>query len=544
MIKSVLIKNFILIDELFLEFENGFNVLTGETGAGKSIILKAIDTVMGARVHKDVIFNKEKPALVEITFLHSKKDLQNLKDFDLTEETVISREITPNSQKIRLNGALVNLETIKELREYLLDIHSQNQSYTYVLPKYHIELLDAYCKNSDSDFSKNLLVYEQSYKEFSDVSKKLAMLKENNSKNLQEIDFLKFQINELDSAAVYEGEEEELNRELDVLSNIQSLKEMTYGLYYSLGADDGVCDALSKMKALLSSAVGYDKKLEEVESAFIEAHENLKFCSDFLREYSQNLEDNPQRLNEVNERLSLILKLKRKYGDIFEARENFGRKLSEIEGDFSSFDELESRQVQLEKEIDSLSKKLSSVRKERAQELSEMIVKESRKLELPKAEFEIRILEKQPDTKGIDDVEFLISTNVSSNLAPLAKVASGGEISRVMLAIKTVFAKVDMVSTIIFDEIDTGVSGKASNALADEISKLSQDIQVFAITHQPIIAARANAHFRISKSQDSVTKVCAKKLESEEEKLEAIASLASGEVNSISVSFAKELLKS
>src|SRR5699024_6079013 len=163
----------------------------------------------------------EKPALVEITFLHSKKDLQNLKDFDLTEETVISREITPNSQKIRLNGALVNLETIKELREYLLDIHSQNQSYTYVLPKYHIELLDAYCKNSDSDFSKNLLVYEQSYKEFSDVSKKLAMLKENNSKNLQEIDFLKFQINELDSAAVYEGEEEELNRELDVLSNIQ-----------------------------------------------------------------------------------------------------------------------------------------------------------------------------------------------------------------------------------------------------------------------------------------------------------------------------------
>ena len=138
----------------------------------------------------------------------------------------------------------------------------------------------------------------------------------------------------------------------------------------------------------------------------------------------------------------------------------------------------------------------------------------------------------------------MISTNVSSNLAPLAKVASGGEISRVMLAIKTVFAKVDMVSTIIFDEIDTGVSGKASNALADEISKLSQDIQVFAITHQPIIAARANAHFRISKSQDSVTKVCAKKLESEEEKLEAIASLASGEVNSISVSFAKELLKS
>lgn len=544
MIKSILIKNFILIDELFLEFENGFNVLTGETGAGKSIILKAIDTVMGARVQKDVIFNKDKPALIEITFLHSKKDLNNLKDFDLAPETVISREIGLNSQKIRLNGALVNLETIKELREHLLDIHSQNQSYTYVLPKYHIELLDAYCKNSDSSFSKNLSEYEKNYREFSDVSKKLAQLKENNSKNLQETDFLKFQINELDSAAIFEGEEEALNGELDVLSNIQSLKETTYSLYYSLGGDDGVCDALSKMKAALCGAADCDKKLEEVQNAFIEAHENLKFCSDFLREYSQNLEDNPQRLNEINERLSLILKLKRKYGDVFEARENLGRRLSEIEGDFSSFDELELKKTQLEKEIESLYKKLSETRHKKARELSDMIVCELRKLELSKAEFEIRIKEKQPDIKGIDDVEFLISTNVSTALAPLAKVASGGEISRVMLAIKTVFAKVDMVSTVIFDEIDTGVSGKASGAVADEIAKLSEDIQVFAITHQPIIAARANAHFYISKSQDGVTKVCAKKLTDEKEKLEAIAALASGEVNSISVSFAKELLKS
>ena len=542
MIKSVLIKNFILIDELFLEFENGFNVLTGETGAGKSIILKAIDTALGARVSKDVILDKTKPALIELTFLHSKKDLKNLSKFDLCEETVISREIGLNSQKCRLNGALVNLDTLKELREYLVDIHSQNQSYTYVMPKYHIELLDAYCASVDADFLNSYEHYKNVYSKLCEISKKLSSLKENNSKNLQEIDFLKFQLNEIDSAEIYENEEEELNSELEVLSNVQTLKELTYGVYYSLGDDDGINNALSKLNASLSNAVSYDKKLEEVQGSFIEAYENLKYCCDYLREYSQNLEDNPQRLNEINERLSLILKLKRKYGDIFEAREKFAAQLSEIEGDFSSVDELEAMQVELSREANELSCKISNVRKKCADELSKLIVEQLRKLELSKAEFEIRVKEKAPDSKGADDVEFFITTNVSSPLAPLAKVASGGEISRVMLAIKTVFANVDMVSSIIFDEIDTGISGKASNAVAQAISELSNNIQVFAITHQPIIAARANAHFVVSKSQNEKTKVCVKKLQNESERLEAIASLASGEVNSISVSFAKELL--
>lgn len=544
MIKSVLIKNFILIDELFLEFEDGFNVLTGETGAGKSIILKAIDTVLGARVQKDVIFDKTKSALIEITFSHSKKEESTLKDFDLCEETVISREITQTSQKCRLNGALVNLDYIKELREHLVDIHSQNQSYTYVLPKYHIELLDAYIKSVDEEFTNNLSLYSDIFKDYTETTKKLTILRENNSKNLQEIDFLKFQLDELDSADVGVDEEAQLERELEVLSNVQSLKEATEGIYYSLGSDDGVIDALAKMKGLLSRSCDCDERLREVENSFIEAHENLKFCSDFLREYSQNLENNPQRLDEINERMSLILKLKRKYGDIFEAREKFAAQLSEIEGDFSSVEELEARQKELEKRVEELSCALSLKRKKYAGELSGLIVQELRKLELSKAEFEISIKDKKADVKGIDDVEFLITTNVSSSLAPLAKVASGGEISRVMLAIKCVFAKVDSLSTIIFDEIDTGISGKASNAVAEAISNLSKDIQVFAITHQPIIAAHANAHFKVSKSQDDRTKVCVEKLDTQEKRLEALATLASGEVNSISVSFAKELLKS
>ena len=543
MIKSVLIKNFILIDELFLEFENGFNVLTGETGSGKSIILKAIDTALGARVQKDVIFDKTKTALVEVTFLHSQKEEQFLKKYDLSEETIISREITPTSQKCRVNGALVNLDYIKELRENLIDIHSQNQSYTYVLPKYHIELLDAYLKTVSEDFAQASKKYSQIYPTYLEVSKKLLSLRENNSKNLQELDFLRFQLNEIDSAQIKENEETELERELEILSNIQDIKQLTQGVQYSLGSDEGVIDALSKMNGMLSRACGYDTKLEEVQNAFIEAFENLKFCSDFLRDYSQNLEDDPQRLEEINERMSLILKLKRKYGDIFEARDNFARQLEELEGDFSSCEELEIKEKQLKEELDNLAEKMSNLRKENAPALSDLIVGELRKLELSKAEFKIQIKDKQMDSKGIDDVEFLITTNISSSLAPLAKVASGGEISRVMLAIKCVFAKVDTLSTIVFDEIDTGISGKASNAVAEAISNLSKDIQVFAITHQPVIAAHANAHFKITKSQDDKTRVNAKKLTTQEEKLEALASLASGEVNNISVSFARELLK-
>ena len=543
MIKSLLIKNFILIDELFLEFDKGFNVLTGETGSGKSIILKAIDCVMGARVQKDIIFDKTKNALIEITFLISPEQKEKFTELSLEDEIVISREITQSSQKYRLNGAMVNLETIKSLREALVDIHSQNQSYTYVAPKYHIELLDEYSKSVDEEFKSNLEKYKDAFLTYNFVQKKLTQIRETNSKNLQEIDFLKFQLNEIDSAQIQEGEEEQLNIELEKLSNIQELKELTYGVYYSLGADGGVIDALSKMKAALNRASEFDNKIEEAQNSFIEGYENFKYCSDFLREYSQNLEANPQRLDEINERISLILKLKRKYGDIFETRQKLAQQLEQIEGDSESQEELEKQEIILKKEVDELSEKLSQKRKVYAEKLSSLIVEKLVKLELPCVKFEIAIKDKPNCSQGKDDVEFLITTNISSPLMPLAKVASGGEISRVMLAIKTVFATVDLLSTVIFDEIDTGISGKTSGAVADAICDLAQNMQVFAITHQPIIASKANAHFKVEKVQDEKTNVSARKLQTEEEKLQALASLASGQISEASVSLAKELLE-
>ena len=538
MIKSLFIKNFILIDELFLEFEQGFNVLIGETGAGKSIIIKAIDAVLGARIQKDVIKDVQKNALIEITF----ENVKNLNEFELAGEITISREIGVNSQKCRVNGALVNLDYIKELREKLLDIHSQHQSYSYVSPKSHIGLLNSYCVSNEPEFLNILNEYQQNFKNFQSTTKKLEQMKANNSNNAREVEFLKFQINEIDSAQIFEGEEEQINSEIEKLSNIQSLKEATYGAHYALSQDDSILEALSKIKFSISNARSFDNSLEEVENAFIEGFENLKYCSDFLRDYSENLEDNPMRLNELNERLSLILKLKRKYGDIFVVRQELQKQLDLIEGDCTSLEELERLQKQYFVQIEKLSQIISKKRKEVAPQLASLIENELKLLELEKAHFEIKIENTDFNLNGTDDVEFLITTNVSSALAPLSKVASGGEISRIVLAIKTIFANADEISTIILDEIDTGISGKASNAVANSICKLSNDIQVFAITHQPIIASRANAYFKVEKIQQDETKIVVKKLTVENDRLQALASLASGEISFSSVSFAKDLL--
>lgn len=538
MIKSLLIKNFILIDELFLEFENGFNVLIGETGAGKSIIIKAIDAALGARVQKDVIKNNLKSALIEITF----DSIKGLDDFE--NEVIISREISANSQKYRVNGALVNADYIKELRYKLLDIHTQHESYNYVQAKTHIGLLDNYCANDDLEYKFALLNYKENYQNYVDVSKKLEKIKETNTNNDREIDFLKFQINEIDSAEILPNEEEDINLEIEKLSNVQNLKETTYGAHWALSQGDSILEALSKIRYSISNAKELDGALADADTAFNEAYENLKFCSDFLRDYSENLSDNPERLSVLNERLSLILKLKRKYGDIFKTREELQKQLDELLGNNSSIEELEILKDKYFCAIDENSKILSQKREEYAPKLAKKIEVELSKLELEKARFEIQLKKCDFSPNGRETAEFLISTNVSSLPSSLSKVASGGEISRVVLAIKTIFAKSENVSTIIFDEIDTGISGKATNAVANAIFALSKDIQVFAITHQPVIASRASAYFMVKKVQEDETKITVEKITDELKKAEALAQLAVGKTNDIALDFAKDLLNS
>ncbi len=548
MIKQIKLKDYILIDELCANFDNRLNIITGETGAGKSIILNAIDLVFSSRVSKDVIKTGCDKACIEITLENTKHDLSKLFEENgidnLGSEIIISKEITQNSVRSRINGTLVNQELLKSLRTLFVDIHSQHQTYTFLQPQYHINLLDSYGRE---DYGALLDEYKTKYIEYQTLLTALETAKSSANATESQIDFLKFQINEIEEANIQSvTEEDELNQELEVLENAEKLKELTGSSYWAINGDDGsILEALAKIKVDISKAAGFDSSLEEVNQQFVDAVENLKDLSSTLREYSQNLDNDTERLNEIQERLFIFDKLKRKYGGTLESvlqnYEQFSNELSTIEFSTQNIDKLEQEISKSKSELTEIASKITENRSNYAQVLSVLIQDKLAVLELPKARFEIKITPKELGQNGVDNVEFMISTNVSEDLKPLAKVASGGEISRVMLAIKSIFAQNDDIDTVIFDEIDTGISGKATQSVADEIVELSKSHQVIVITHQAIIASKANKHFYVRKSQEDETKVEVYVLTGDN-RIKALAELAGGTINEQSIEFAKSLL--
>lgn len=548
MIKQLRIKDYILIDELTANFDTGLNVITGETGAGKSILINAIDIAFAPRVSKDVIKHDKEKAVIELVIENTKHDLTKLFEENGVDnngtEIVLTKEITQNGVRSRVNGTLVNQEFIRQLKSYFLDIHSQHQTYAFMQPKYHINLLDNYAKES---YGTKLDAYKEKFKEYQNLQSKLEKLKNASDMTESQIEFLQFQINEIDSAGIKStNEDEELNSELEILENAEKLKELTGSAYWAINGDDGsIMEALGKIKQNVSKAASMDKNLEELESNLIDAIEKLHDAGSELREYSQNLDNDTERLNEIQERLFLLDKLKRKYGGtletVLETFDKLSNELNAIEFSTQNIEELETESENSRKELEHIASEISENRKNYAQVLSVLIQEKLEKLELPKARFEISVQPKDLSADGIDNVEFLISTNVSEDLKPLAKVASGGEISRVMLAIKSIFAQSDDINTVIFDEIDTGISGKASQSVADEIVELSKYHQIILITHQPIIASKANKHFYVRKSQSDETKVEVYVLTGEN-RIKALAELAGGDINEQSMEFAKSLL--
>lgn len=548
MIKQLKLKNYILIDELCANFDNRLNIITGETGAGKSILLSAIDLVFSARVSKDVIKTGYDKATIEITIENTKHDLSKLFEENgidnLGSEIVISKEITQSSVRSRINGTLVNQELLKSLRALFVDIHSQHQTYTFLQPQYHINLLDSYGRD---DYGAILNKYKEKYKAYEELKKQLETAKNSANATESQIEFLKFQINEIEEANIQsETEDEELSKELEVLANAEKLKELTGSSYWAINGDDGsILEALAKIKMDISKAVDFDNSLEDTYSQFLDAIENLRDISSSLRDYSQNLDNDTQRLDEIQERLFIFDKLKRKYGgtleEVLQNYQNFSDELSKIEFSTQNVENLELEISKQEKELKELASKITESRENYAQVLSVLIQDKLTVLELPKAKFEIKVTPKEPGANGADNVEFMISTNVSEDLKPLAKVASGGEISRVMLAIKSIFATNDDIDTVIFDEIDTGISGKASQSVADEIVELSKSHQIIIITHQAIIASKADKHFYVRKSQEDETKVEVYVLIGDN-RIKALAELAGGEINEQSMEFAKSLL--
>lgn len=547
MLRKIVVQNYILIDKLELEFSNKLNIITGETGSGKSILIGAIDVVFGAKVSKDCIKTGSDRAYIELSLFLNSPINQILEENGIENfgnELVISREITTSGTRSRVNGTLVNQEFIKLLREKFIDIHSQHQTYSFMQPKYHINLLNSYAKATCEDLFKE---YSNFYSEYTDSKQKLEQAKNANNLTENQIEFLKFQIDEIEAAEIKEIDEDtKLENELVVLDNAEKLKELTGSVSWTLSNDDdSILNALSQLKMNLSKASNMDSNLTDSESELINAIEILKDLSSTLRDYSQNLDNDTERLNAIQERLFSLDKLKRKYGGtletVLESLDKFKEEYSAIENYESNIEELEQKVSNLELKLTKLANEISEKRKMYAEVLSGLIVEKLEKLELPKVQFKIDIRETGLNKYGMDDVEFLISTNVSEPLRPLAKVASGGEISRVMLALKTIFAQHDDIDTVIFDEIDTGISGKTSQRVAEEISELAQYRQIIMITHQAIIASKADKHIYVKKVQGDSTQVGIYIL-SEDDKLKALAELAGGEITDKSIEFAKTLV--
>ena len=545
MISNIFIKNYILIDELEQSFDNGLNIITGETGAGKSLLINAIDIAFGARVGKEVIKTGTDKAVIELTIRNTSHDLNKLfEDYGIDnndDEIVLSREITQTGSKSRVNGCLISQECLKTFREMFLDIHSQHQAYTFLQPKYHIVLLDSYIKNPLLD------EYKKEFEEYKAMLFELENLKNASQKTEEQIDFLKFQVGEIESANLESiTEDEDLNNELSVLENAEKLKELTGTSHWALSGDDGsIINALYEIKSSLSKASGLDNSLEPYEGELAGIIDGVKALSSSLNDYSSSMENDTARIDEIQERLFLLDKLKRKYGgtleNVISSGEAFRKELDNIEFSTQNIETLELQIIKKEGELKELAQRISDERKRQGKILSNLIVEKLEKLELPKVKFDISFEEIPLSVNGIDKVEFMISTNVSEGLKPLAKVASGGEISRVMLAIKSIFAQADNIDTVIFDEIDTGISGRTSQSVAEEVKELSKFMQIIMITHQAIIASKADKHFYVKKTQGETTSVNIYVLEGEN-KLKGIAELASGEITDESMQFARTLI--
>ncbi len=548
MLKSIKIQNYILIDNLNIEFKEGFTAFTGETGAGKSIIISAVDVALGSKVTKEVIKTGQEKAYIELVVtLNSNFDRQKLSDNgidDMGGDLIISREILPASSRSRINGVLVTQDFIKEIREDLIDIHTQHQNFNYLKPKAHIYLLDSY---ADNEFKNLLSEYKKSYSEYLEVINALDKAQNAVALTEQQIEFLKFQIDEITSIGVEDKDEDEnLKQELELLTNAEKLKEYSYSSYWGIyGEDKNIVDALSDIRMNLVKLSQLDSSVTPIQEEITNIQEQLKDIASRLRDYSESKDADEQRINEVQERLYDLDKLKRKYGGSLEkVIENLSQMQNELEGIDNSQENKEKLFALKEEKLNilkNLGEKLTVLRRQTAEKLQKPVETELEKLDLPKVQFVIDVQPCEMNENGFDKVEFLVSTNVSEVPKPMSKVASGGEISRIMLALKTVFAQSDNTSTVIFDEIDTGISGRAAQAVADSVCKLSKYHQVMMITHQPIVAAKANEHFYVAKDQNEQTEIKVYNLH-EENRVKAIALLAAGEINDQSMSFARGLL--
>ncbi|RKU35307.1 DNA repair protein RecN [Candidatus Poribacteria bacterium] len=569
MIEELYISNVALIDELQLECSSGLNIFTGETGAGKSVILNAVGLALGERSNAGLVRDGTTNAKIQIAVALPPdhpvwagfNDSEFAETLDAEETLILSRQINANGRsRCHTNGQLVSLTFLSAIGDLLVDIHGQHAHQSLFRSETHLDLLDTFGKHEalKAEVGKK-------YDELHAAQAQLADFSQTLRAAMQEKDLLEFQLEELEEAQLQEGEEEDLINERHLLSNAETLFESANQLYEELYGGDlsesSTLDGLKISSRTLSKLYELDGSLSELNERFESALYELEDIVYQIRDYRDKIEFNPHRLSEVEERLDLIHRLKRKYGDsisdILAYQGQASQKLEDLQFGSERIEELKDQIRAVTEQAQELAVELSKKRRETATQLESLIERELQTLGMEKAVFQILVspiesaegpleiegtrYELRAD--GMDEVEFFISPNVGSEPKPLARIASGGEISRVMLALKTVLAQVDLIPTMIFDEIDAGIGGRTADIVGRKLKELSRFRQVFCITHLPQIARFADQHFRVEKDEDGNRTTITAKLLTPEERVEEVARMHGGEATVTTLAHARELLE-
>lgn len=551
MLNQLSVRNVAVIDKLDINLHDGVSVLTGETGAGKSIIIDSINMILGDRANKELVRYGTDKAVVQAVFDAPKSVINILEenDIDVEDETVIiTRQVTKEGKSAaRINGMVVTLNILREISDRLINIHGQHDNQALLTPIRHITFLDAYADNEE---------YINRYKDIlskkREIEKKISSLEMDEQEKMQRIDLLEYQVKEIKKASLEKDEEDDLREQRDIYTNAEQITKSVNEAYMNLYEGDEIqsaYDGISIAVNEISQISDLNPQLKSIYDTLNEIMYSLEDTAHEIKEFGETVEFDEQALNEIEERLDLISRLKRKYGnsieEILEYLKKAESELNDIKLSDERTNELKEELKNITKELKEKGNVLTQRRENAAKVLEENIEKSLHELNMEKSKFKVNI--ENDGTfydNGMDKVEFLISTNPGEPLKPLVKIASGGELSRVMLAIKSILADSDGVDTMIFDEIDTGVSGKAAMSIAKKLAVIAKNKQVICITHLPQLTAMADNHYLIQKNTDGeLASTTLKELDEEGRELELARIIDGGEVTELALSHAKQMLE-
>lgn len=551
MLLEISIKNFAIIEAISLNFEKGMTVLTGETGAGKSIIIDAMNMMLGARAATDVIRHGAPKAEIEGLFsVENSRSLQELFDeqgLELGDEIIIRREILQNGRSVsRVNGQMVNLSVLRAIGQHLVDIHGQHDQEELMRPQLHIQMLDEF---GDAAFFELKQAYQTSFDAYRKMRKQVLEVKKNQQEHKSRIEMLEFQMAEIEAVNLQTGEDISLNQERDKLLNHKNIADTLTNAYTML--DNEEFSSLANVRSAMNdmeSVEEYDPEYREISSSLSETYYVLEDITKRLEDIIEDLDFDGNRLLQVENRLDLLNTITRKYGGTVDEVLLYFTKITDeynlLTGNNLSSEDMEAELKKLEVNLVALANQLASARRDLAQQLEAEIKQELQDLYMEKAQFQVRFSKGKFSREGNEAVEFYISTNPGEDFKPLVKVASGGELSRLMLAIKSAFSRKEGKTSIVFDEVDTGVSGRVAQAIAQKIHKIGQHGQVLAISHLPQVIAIADYQFFIEKISDEHSTVSTVRLLTLEERVEEVAKMLAGEnVTEAALTQARELLQ-